>query len=265
MIVSNGIYGSMDMKKSVNRNNGDADNGLSGRDMKSAGISDKGYVSYAADTRRSYGGDQSWFKELPEKLGGKWLSTIGCGLVASCDMIFYMQRSHGMTSLTELPPDGMDKQAFSRFAHRYIHSYIYKRYRRLNGLGGIAPKALCRGLNKYFSEKGYASYKYRFRSFMSYALSGDEGKQRFINDVYHMLESDIPVIVRIGTGYVKRSPAPRKKTFHWHYVTVTEMYADEGSGNIMLKCSSWGNEYTMALDDLFRHAGLTGGAVIVEQ
>ena len=183
-----------------------------------------------------YGGDQ--------KLFGKLSNHSGCGMIAVCDVILFLQNGEGYS---------ITLRSYTDFVSDIRDNEVYRH--RLN-LIGVPVGRIIKILKKH-TEKIFRFY----------------GKGHFSRDSLGQLIEDsvlqgYPVIVRIGANgnklpYKINFPASGNKSrtgkMGWHYVTVTGI---TGSGTVIF--SSWGGRGEMLLSELYDHFGFTGGVIITD-
>ncbi len=190
-----------------------------------------------------YGGDQ--------KLFGKQAARSGCGMIAACDMLLYL---NGRSS------SPMTFKEYTRFVTDFRDNIAYKNSRNLFG---IPSRRLVKILNEHGGNRFFEFYgKNKFRA-------DENNLAEFIGK---SLKNGMPVIVRVGAGgkglpYEIRYPASgnrlRKGMMSWHYITVTGI-SDSGL-QTFLTFSSWGGKGTMRCSDLQSHFGFTGGIIVCRQ
>ena len=243
-------------------------------DISSAKIKDDKYVSYSGD-KKNYGGYQGWFSAVLGNVIGGYLTIVGCGIVASCDLIHYIKFHHDKPQLSELDEHAATSE-YSMFALDYMLQYILGEpsipgwtlseiWLRKSIIGGVWRSDICRALNRYFEDNGCSEYTFTFKSTISFKT-----REQFAMSIYEMLENDTPVIARIGYGdglipiinndYTGKS----FNDVNWHYIMITEIYYDVINDKYALTCSSWGEKYRIDLDDFYHNSGWTGGIVDVK-
>lgn len=201
------------------------------------------YIRIKTSGGLMYGGDQ--------KLFGKQAARSGCGMIAACDMLLYLDgRSSSPITFND----------YTRFVTDFRDNVAYKNSRNLFG---IPSRRLVKMLNQHSGNRFFEFY----------------GKNKFRADENHLaefigksLKNGIPVIVRVGAGgkslpYEIRYPASgnrlRKGMMSWHYITVTGI--SESGLQTLLTFSSWGGKGTMRCSDLQNHFGFTGGIIVCRQ
>ncbi|MBQ5318072.1 MAG: hypothetical protein J6K17_03140 [Oscillospiraceae bacterium] len=178
-----------------------------------------------------HGGNQSHFT--------KNINRSGCGMIAACDMLLYLQNSKNLP-LSE----------YNRFVAEKSKSYFYKMHFNLVGISASR-------IIKFLSKQGH-----RFCFIPWYKLKGDLLEKK----IKKSIENNIPVIVRIGLNrnrlpYKLSNTASGRITqgkMSWHYITVI------GIENSTLHFSSWGRAGEMELSDLQQHIGFMGGIICTE-
>lgn len=194
------------------------------------------YVEIKTSGGNMYGGDQ--------KLFGKKAAKSGCGMIAVCDMLLFLQRENSApVSFSE----------YTDFVEKFRDEIAYKS--SSNPFGIFAGK-LVKMLNESCEAPVFKFYgRKKFRKESDLAES-----------VKNSIKSGLPVIARIGLngGRLRCGicfPASgnifKKCVLDWHYITVTGI-----SENGALTFSSWGGKGTVSCAELLRHLGLTGGIII---
>lgn len=188
-----------------------------------------------------YGGDQ--------KLFGKKASRSGCGMIAACDMLLYLDGRNAAP---------IPFKEYADFAENFRDNVAYK---NTANILGIFPHRLVKMLNECSGKRFFEFYgRKKFR--------GDSGKS-LAEFIGKSLENGLPVIVRVGANgkslpYEIRYPASgnklRKGMVSWHYITVTGI-SEKGQ----LTFSSWGGKGIMSCADLQNHFGFTGGVIAESQ
>lgn len=194
------------------------------------------YVKIIREAGYLYGGNQDLF--------GKKASRSGCGMIAACDVILYLQgkRSLQFSEYEEFVTGFRDNEA----------------YKNSSNLIGIFPRKLSGMINSHIKEPEYV--------FISRRKFTRDSLREFISD---SLLEEFPVIVRIGANGKKlpykikySDPAIRftEGKTDWHYITVTGM-TDSGT----LIFSSWGGRGELECELLYKYFGITGGVIASEK
>lgn len=191
------------------------------------------YLKIKTDKGCMYGGDQSLF--------GKLSTHSGCGMIAVCDTILYLNHGEGYSP---------ELRSYKAFVEDIRGNEVYRR--RLN-LIGVPPGLIVKILKKHTGMD--------FRFYGRGHLSQDDLRQLIGDSILQ----GVPVIVRIGAN---RNKLPYKIVFpasdnkirtgkmSWHYITVTGI---TDSGTVIF--SSWGGRGEMELSELHSHFGFTGGII----
>ena len=188
------------------------------------------YLRISTPTCELYGGNQNIFVN---EARGKRIKRCGCGLIAACDMTFFLKGAT-FVSLKEYVRFILDSS----------------KYLGITTVFGISPKRIIKMLAEM--NEGRSFFFMPKRKLTETTLRGI---------FEHSLSSGIPVIVRAGENFrklpYKMNGTERK--MRWHYFTVTGI-----DGN-RLTFSSWGKKGEMLCSDLYRYFGVTGGIIITEQ
>ena len=185
------------------------------------------FIRISAPSGELYGGNQSIFIN---EIRGKRIKRCGCGLIAACDMTFFLKKNT-FVSLKE----------YVRFV---LES---SRYMGITTLLGVTPRKMIKMLKEMNKE-------YNFSFIPKGRLSKTALKEMFETNI----SADFPVIVRAGENFKKlpyRMNGTERK-MRWHYFTVTGIEGDR------LIFSSWGKKGEMLCSDLYRYFGVTGGIII---
>lgn len=239
--------------------------------IKKYEIARKMYVPIKVGASRSYGGRQQWFsKEIKETKDMKSYYTHcnGCGVIALSDIFLYF----AMTLA-----DGKNTRAGEMLdTHGNIHKEKYMafveeirdQYATIFGSSGTFIWQLAHAINCYCKDNGIQK-KARFEVGLS--------PLDLLKKMEKMLENNQPVILMIGQSWPAALSKLRKigipffkqkkcinigksalksayaeykmieKDVYGHFVVVTGILIDEhpkwASQNIMLRISSWGEEY----------------------
>ena len=207
------------------------------------------YICVSSGLRRSFGGSQMLS-------ASKTMREVGCGVIASLDLLLYLCRFHpgclDCSFFAKAAEDGIiDEKEYDELALA-----LSRRFFPMIPKLGINGILLAGGLNLFFMR-----YKFPFRA------SWGIGKGNLFSQIENMLEEDIPVILSIGpnfplfwqknqlTFYSRDLNGTLKPScrINAHYVTVT------GIDDELLKISSWGREYYIKrseyLDYILHHSG----------
>lgn len=186
------------------------------------------FVKICAPDGAMYGGDQRLF--------GKSAERSGCGMIAACDMLLYLEGRREMSL-----------EKYTAFVSDMRDSVFYRR--RLNIIG-IFP----RRLTKILCQRSGRSFVYH-------------PKRHFTEDtlaeyITQAVSDGRPLIVRVGYNWRRlpytieyRGGKRRSGKMCWHYITVT------GIDGGVLTFSSWGGKGEMLCGGLYRHFGISGGII----
>lgn len=189
------------------------------------------YIKIRQENGYMYGGNQNLF--------GKKAKHSGCGMIAACDVILYLQ---GKRSLT-----------FPEYEEFVCKFRDEEAYRHTSNLIGIFPRRLAGMINSHSKAEEYV--------FLNRRKFSPESLREFISN---SLSAGFPVIVRIGANgkklpYKINFPISGNNSegkFDWHYITVTGI-TDSGT----LIFSSWGGRGELECGLLHRYFGITGGVI----
>jgi hypothetical protein len=211
-----------------------------------------------------YGGIQAWFEHYIYYDEGEWMNDTGCGLVAICDMLIYLQQNHNMSNLTPLSINIHSKsyvdfaESLDLYKEYTGHSAAYDR-----NIGGMKHGKITDFLESYFNDNGYnISCNYT-----SIKNNDSNNRDMVLKEMCRMLDNDIPVMLRFGfKNKIKYYDTNSNyiDIVDWHYVNVTGMDVDIVNDKIILTFSSWGVEYTMNFDEYYKNTNSTGGIFSVE-
>lgn len=189
-----------------------------------------------------YGGCQRLFSN-------RSMSGYGCGVIAVCDLLLYLNETKKDFNLPELPKktDGVYSFGeYERFAGK-----LMKRYLPIIPYSGINGLTLMLGVQAFFN-RHHLPYK------AIWGMSGKKTTER----IREMLSEDIPAIISVGPNF-PRLWGKRRLNFlqknrsgailpvcstNSHYVTVTGIDED------YLQISSWGKKYYISIDDYKKYA-----------
>lgn len=238
-----------------------------------------------------YGGDQGWFYDA-NKPGRNDLVSLqlekgGCGVIASCDNLLYLQKYMGYNLTTVNTTGNMIAfDEYNTFVRGYGSDYATPldvltpvmtsslalsmlvngndmiehaeyanagyNFTMLITAGcttwGVFSNELTSSLNDYLSDQGYTDEQYNEYDTCSYE------PEEIANKIIVSLEKDIPVIFL--TNFESGVPyqgvnVEVSDTFGTHYVTVTGICKDTISGEITLTVSTWSYMATTCLNDYY--------------
>lgn len=240
-----------------------------------------GYTSIVKlDGTLSFGGDQSWsFNQgRPYDLKDD-LKSMGCGVIASCDSLLYLQRTRNIAEIsnTKFNKDGTIKMGdYLDFVEDYYALY------RSTMLGAILPswnRTTAKDLDTYFNTF-YDKYMVRLinskncvssKSNMRFEYSWlDDTYNGFLNIICNSLEEDIPFILSTtnfipkGNGVTmylslltgsnenmnKLDNIDSYNKLREHAVTITGIIDDRIKDDAIIIFSSWGNKYFISYKEL---------------
>ena len=209
------------------------------------GLRDPGYVRIRDGTACSFGGSQMWFYLRGEKGGSRRICGQGCGLIAFADLLLY-RASRDRRWFPESwksfsgTPSFLKKESYIRLVRMLDRKYL-----RVLPMVGLTGPAVSFALNLFFLRE-----KIPYRAAWKWALS----PAKMLELMEEMLENDIPVIFSIGPNIpfvwgkrgvrlFRANLTETGSTVCRHFVTLTGIYTEQGSGKTMLRISSWGKEF----------------------
>lgn len=213
----------------------------------------------------SYGGNQSWFREIEKKSKGETIDQFGCGLVGASDLLLHvlgdsiLDGKNTSNKTNNIP--GKDKQTISSDTYRNYILGMEKKYFHILPKLGISGVLLAWGLNIYFLIN---RKKIKEATGGSLVARWAVWPTKILDKIKEMLLNDIPIILAIGPGFFKKeklkfyNKIEENGTVKFkhvtqtkdHYVTVTsvEEYLDQ-KPITMLEISSWGKKYYVNYDE----------------
>lgn len=239
--------------------------------VKKYELARKMYVPVKVGASRSYGGRQQWFsKEIKETKDMKSYYTHcnGCGVIALSDVFLYfaMTLADGKQTRAGEMLDAygnIDKEKYMEFVEE-----VRDQYAMIFGSSGTFAWQLSHAINNYCRDNGI-SKKAHFEVGIS--------PLGLLKKMQEMLNNNQPVILMIGQSWptvlsrVRKTGIPffkqkrcinigksasmsayaeykiAEKDVYGHFVVVTGIIIDEypkwASQSIMLRISSWGEEY----------------------
>ena len=194
-------------------------------------------ISVTKNGRASYGGSQKFSKN-------KIIQSSGCGLIAACDLFWYMHRYHHSCNCDLFTPYPLSGSLEIEDYDKILNSL--RPYFPLIPNYGISVFMLTLGINAFFIKHAYP-----YRAF--WGISGNRMWRR----IEDMLSQNIPVIISVGPNlslnrqkykadmYTRRNDGDflRSAKVCAHYMTLTAL-DDE-----WLTVSSWGRKYFIKRSD----------------
>ncbi len=231
------------------------------------------YISVLPDGKLlrevSYGGSQEWVRPRDDKGKklelGRWqklkkpnvIADCGCGLVASEDVLTYLEKKEMPAGRGEFDYNVTAYQSMLMDAD--FHDFPVLPY------GGLSGILMALNMNRIFRQKG-----------MKYKARWINNPKKMFARMQEMLEADIPVIFSAGPGIFKKKKFIRlfvedgnfkngkrfKKSvsFRNHYVTCTGILTwrdASGKEKRMLRVSSWGRKYYLDFDEYYNYVEST--------
>lgn len=242
--------------------------------IKKYELARKVYVPIKVGTSRSYGGRQQWFsKEIKETKDMKAYYTHrnGCGVIALSDIFLYYALTSAQGKHTKAGEIIDTYGTIHQEKYMAFVEEIRDRYATIFGSSGTFAWQLGHAMNGYYKDNGIDK-----KAYFEVALS----PLRLLKQMEKMLKDNQPVILMIGQSSpvalsrvrkvgipffkqkkcMNRDKAALKsayaeykiaeKNVYGHFVVVTGIIIDEhpkwASQSIMLRLSSWGEEYYMS-------------------
>lgn len=251
-----------------------------------------------------YGGSQMWFYDAnnPDRndLVSFQLEKGGCGVIASCDNILYLQKYMGW-NLTTINTAG-DMIAFDEydtFVREYGQNYAtpmdvltpaaeislaldlthskddvdnYLEYDSVGydlamlitkdtGTWGILPKEITSSLNDYLNNNGYIDEQYE-----QYDIRIN-GKEEIEGKIYESLRKNYPVIFLSNFNsnvYCYGVDINKSNRLGTHYVSVTGISIDTITGETTLIVSTWSYKATINLNSICDEISSGSKIIILE-
>ena len=238
-----------------------------------------------------YGGSQMWFYDEndPDRNdnASRLLQKGGCGVIASCDNLLYLQKYMGWNLTTvDTSGDVITYDEYDASVRAYGKDYATPRdiattavYASLvfsimnygsnemaytyyansgydfamlltdgTGTWGISGKEITSSLNEYLNDNGYTNEQYKKYSTLSFK------PEEIANKMIISLEKDIPVIFLTNLNSEVICEGVDEKiddTLKTHYVAVTGISMDTITGEITLIISTWSYKATTSLNAFY--------------
>lgn len=244
-----------------------------------------------------YGGSQSWFYDEndPDKddLTSFQLRKGGCGVIASCDNILYLQKFMGL-NLTDVntTEEYIPYEEYNEFVRQYSKDYLtpidvqtplmltmkhagYYPYEDFSETGimlsnlitnstgtwGCRVKDLNNSLKDYFTDNNYTDIEVE-----TYDVLGI-GQQEMEGIIWKSIESDIPVIMR--SNYFSEIIATygdgtESDEFQTHFFTITGIKVDSITGDTKLTISTWSHYGTIRFNYFFEESTFGSKIIIIK-
>ena len=238
----------------------------------------KQYISVQDQGNASYGGNQEWFPKKGRGLKSSLIHHYGCGVIALTDLFLYwaLTLKDGKDTLAGQYIDEHGK--ITKEKYMALVEEVRTKYAFIFGRAGTFAFQLTMAINRYIREN-HIDHEAK--------LDLGLGDLTMLKRIQTMLNSNQPVILMIGHSFpilnfskikkgvpfyrqrlgmsskVKGQHEPYakyelvKKGAFGHFVTITDMIIDEHPEHthehIMLKITSWGNEYYISYHHLRRY------------
>lgn len=191
----------------------------------------------------TYGGDQGFFKGAEPGSVDARKNAMGCGVVAFSDLLLYL--GSGNPEKVTVESTSYVNRVNKEKAYQEYYNSIY------NFLGGVSMKNGISGF-KLAMRFNRLSRREKWKLRASWGLSAG----RMFRRIEEMLAEDLPVILcipmllfekdkKVGVSFYQEEGEKLKKvcTVSAHYVMVTGIMQEQGSGETFLEISSWGKKY----------------------
>lgn len=244
--------------------------------MKRYELKRRMYLPIKNGPLRSYGGRQQWFsKEVAgiKDLKSYFTHTNGCGVIALCDLFFYLALTYPGGKKTAA---GQKLDAYGNITKEQYMDFvgdIRDQYAMIYGGCGTFGWEIAHAVNEYCKDNEIG-IKAKFESGLS--------ELKLLKKIQDMLIRNCPVILMIGQSHpvplskIKKAGIPffkqkqtgykgishqnqtyatyeiAEKAVYGHFVMITGIIVDNqaqwASQRIMLRISSWGEEYYISYD-----------------
>lgn len=203
----------------------------------------------ASGGRIYYGGDQAWFSRVTQRNGG-------CSQVAAANILAYLAKSRpAFGGLCACSGEYVEKTEFVRLMGE-IYAVLPSRelpflsaaadrgkHKGLSTLGAASPYRFARRVERFAAQRG--------GELCAKVLAGPLTMRRLVAFLKDAIEADAPVALLNALRPASMELHGGAHRYHNHWVTVTGM-REYGSGRVELDVSSWGERYTLPLDQFFQ-------------
>ena len=264
--------------------NDDIDPNPNLKDITITNLSHEEYLKISHDNNQYYGSNQSWLNKIDPNTLIKYnlSSTFACGLVATGDLIAYLNiydnvnmRDYALKNgFNELINSNDIKDLYSCFGYNEardtIDSIKYMNYiAKLSSqveikedFDGVIPfgssTSIKSCLNDIFKYDSNYNYSVNWRN--------NNSLDTLKNRIKNMINNNIPTIISYENGFIPNTPSlnlytkndliytPENDTMS-HYMVITGIieYSADASKlskhSIMIRVSSWGKEYYIDLEE----------------
>lgn len=237
--------------------------------MKIIELQHPDYVPVLYKGTQSFGGNQCWFSKEHFLNRDYIIHRWGCGTVAMGDLFLYLARSDQRwntpaTSLARVHRPLIDAEDYIIYL-----SFIQNRF---------APVIPGSGMTGFALAGAVRHYTLRYQIPIRIAWKGFLNDDEMLQVIRKMLKDDLPVILSLGPNmpfvfmkkgvnfYTKSKTEDNSKLEHYrltktnvhkHFVTVTGIVGLKKK-QIMLKITSWGQEYYINYRELRDYINLNG-------
>ena len=244
--------------------------------VKQYELARKRYIGIMEDNqKRSYGGNQEWFSKEEGSLKDRITHEYGCGVIAITDLFLYWAMTLEEGKETFAAGFINDANQITKENYMELVRKIRDEYAFIFGKAGTFGIQLAEAINEYVKDNHL-----NFKASLITRLSDLE----MLHKIQNMLKHNKPIILMIGQSSPvilsrlqkkglpfykqnktidilarnkKKSYASyrvSRKNVYGHFVTITGVIIDEqaeiASQNIMLRISSWGQEYYVSYHQL---------------
>lgn len=191
----------------------------------------------------TYGGDQGFFKGAGAGTADARKNAMGCGVIAFSDLLLYLGSGNPEKVIQE--NEIYVNRTNQETAYREYYNKIYDYLGGVSMKNGISGFRLAMRFNRL-------SRRERWKLRANWGLSAG----KLYGRIKEMLTGDLPVILCIpmmifkkdkkdGISFYQEKNGKLEKicTVSAHYVMVTGIVQEQGSGEVFLEISSWGKKY----------------------
>ncbi len=173
---------------------------------------------------KSYGGNQSWFRDPMMKLGG-------CGAATACDSCISMGLLHNKTGLYPFDLNQLSKEDYIRFVME-MKPYLRPRVQGINTL-----KLFIDGFSQYLVDQNESGVRLE-------AFSGENSLIKAKEAIRQQIGLDLPI-----PYLLLRHKSQGMKFFVWHWFLIIGY--EEFEDDFYVKAVTYGNYHWLSLKELW--------------